>query len=198
MTGGSMLKMKGTALGMLLIVAPALAAQGKSPADTGRAAMMQRMEAHVKKELGLTDDQAAKLRATHERFEPQRRKLMERQRAIHEALRGQLQPGVAANADSVSKLLDARQQTRAALVQLGRDGDRELAGYLTPVQRARAEMMHEHMMMRQRMRMHGPGGMWGKRGMGEQGGDPHGGHMRPGGGGGGGGDDEGEGEDGDE
>ena len=198
MTGGSMLKMKGTALGMLLIVAPALAAQGKSPADTGRAAMMQRMEAHVKKELGLTDDQAAKLRATHERFEPQRRKLMERQRAIHEALRGQLQPGVAANADSVSKLLDARQQTRAALVQLGRDGDRELAGYLTPVQRARAEMMHEHMMMRQRTMRHGPGGMRGMRGMGGQGGDPHGGHMRPGGGGGGGGDDEGEGEDGDE
>lgn len=200
MTGGTMQKkMKGMALGMLLVAAPALAAQHKSPADTGHAAMMQRMETRVKQELGLTDDQAAKLHATHERFFPQHRDVMQRQRALHEALRGQLQPGVAANSDSVRKLLDARQQNLAALMQLGRDLDRDLAAYLTPVQRARVEMMHEHMMMR--MRMHGPGGrgmrgMRGMPGMGGQGGDPHGGHMRPEGAGGG--EDEGEGEDGDE
>ena len=137
------------------------------------------MEAHIKQDLGLTDDQAAKLHATHERFEPQRRKIMERGRAIHEALRGQLQPGVAANADSVTKLLDARQQNRAALMQLGREADKELAGYLTPVQRARLEMKRER--IRARGRMHGPG-MHG-HGWGHPGEDmrPDGGMMHPGG-----------------
>jgi Spy/CpxP family protein refolding chaperone len=195
MIGGTMQKMNGVIVMLLLVVASTLAAQGKSPTDTGRAARLQRMEDHVRKELGLTDDQAAKLHATRERFEPQRHRIMERQRAIHEGLRSQLQPGVAANADSVSKLLDARQQNRAALVQLGRDSDRELAGYLTPVQRARLEMMREHMMMHGRM--HGPGGMRGMRemrGMGGQGGEQHDGHMRPGGEGWGGG----EGDDGDQ
>src|SRR5882672_8219763 len=135
MTGGTM-RMNGPIFALMLAVTSTLAAQHNMPADTGHAGMMKRMEDHVRKELGLTDDQAAKLHATHERFEPQRHKIMERQRAIHEALRGQLQPGVAANADSVTKLLDARQQNRAAMIQLGRDADRELAGYLNPVQRA--------------------------------------------------------------
>jgi Spy/CpxP family protein refolding chaperone len=178
MTGGTMKQMSGMAWALLLVAAPALGAQGKSPADTGRAAMMQRMETHMKKELGLTDDQAAKFHATHERFFPQHRDVMERGRAIREGLRTQLQPGVAANADSVRKLLDARQQNRAAMTQLERDMDRELAGYLTPVQRARLEMMHEHMMMH--------------RGRGRE---PHGGNMRPGGEGQGDHDGEGEGDD---
>jgi Spy/CpxP family protein refolding chaperone len=149
---------------LLLIAAPALAAQGKNPADTGRGAEMQhrreqfrkRHEARVKKDLGLTDDQAAKLHATEQRFFQQRHDLMERGRAIREGLHGQLQPGVAANADSVRKLLDARQQTRATLAQVDRDQDKEMAAYLTPVQRARYELMHERMMIRGRM--HGPGG----------------------------------------
>ena len=149
---------------LLLVAAPALAAQGKSPADTGRSADMQRRreefrkqhEARVKQELGLTDDQAAKLHATEQRFFQQRHDLMERGRAIREGLHGQLQPGVAANADSVRKLLDARQLARASLAQMDRDQDKEMAVYLTPVQRARYEMMHERMMMR--ARMGGPGG----------------------------------------
>lgn len=174
-------RMNGVVLTLMLGVASVLGAQGhdhdRSPADTGRAARMQRMAAHINKELGLTDDQAAKLKGTFERFEPQRRRIMERQRSIREALRGQLQPGVAANGDSVSRLLDAKQQNRAALVQLGRDADRDLAGFLSPVQRARLEMMRERMMAG-RGRMHGgPGrGMHGMHGMDGQGWDHRGGH----------------------
>ena len=133
-------------------------------------------------EPGLTDDQATKLHATHEKFFPQRRAAMDKGRAIHEALRGQLQPGVAANADSVRKLLDTWQQSRASMLQLDRDLDKELATYLTPVQRARMLMMREHM-MGDRMRGHGegmgdmdgPGGMHGHGHMG----DPNKGDMHP-------------------
>lgn len=163
-------KMNGIACALLLAVAPALAAQGRTPdrdrdrnpSDTGRAGRMQRWQGHMRAQLGLTDDQAAKLRATRERFMPQRRDVMQRERAIHEALRGQLQPGVAANSDSVRKLLDAHMQVRVAQAQLDRDQDRELSAFLTPVQRARIEMMYEHMMMRRMVGGHGMrGGMHG-------------------------------------
>lgn len=158
--------MNGVAWALLLVAAPALAAQHRSPGDTARRAeMRQRLEARVKKDLGLTDDQAAKLRATKDRFQTQRRDVMQRQRAIHEALRGQLQPGVAANADSVRKLLDAGLQGRSALLQLDRDQDKELATYLTPVQRARIEMRVLH--SRHRGMRGGPGRRGGHEGMGE-------------------------------
>lgn len=156
-------KMNGMALALLLAAAPALAAQGRdpgerrNPADTGRAARMQRWQGHMRMQLGLTDDQAAKLRAIREKYMPLRRDIMQRERAIHEGLRGQLQPGVAANSDSVRKLLDGHMQVRGALAQIDRDQDRELATFLTPVQRARIEMMYEHMMMRRMAGGHGRG-----------------------------------------
>lgn len=156
-------KMTGMACALFLAAAPALVAQGKNPADTGRAARMQRWQSHMRMQLGLTDDQAAKLRATREKFMPQRRDIMQRERAIHQGLRGQLQPGVAANPDSVRRLLDAHMQVRVALAQLDQNQDRELATFLTPVQRARIEMMYEHMMMR-RMAGHGRGMRGGMRG----------------------------------
>jgi Spy/CpxP family protein refolding chaperone len=172
--------MNGMAWVLLFVAAPALAAQGRSPADTGRAARMQRWEAHTRKQLGLTDDQAAKLRATRERFMPQRRDIMQRERAIHEGLRGQLQPGVAANPDSVRKLLDAHMQVRVALTQLDRDQDRDLAAFLTPVQRARIEMMDEHMLMRRMAGGHGRGMRGGTHpGMRGQGGGQHDESMQP-------------------
>jgi len=167
-----MQKIKAVAVMLLLVGAPALNAQGKSRADTGWAARMERMEARAKKELGMTADQGAKFHASHERFHPQLRDAMQKGRAIHEALRGQLQPGVAANADSLRKLLDAWQQNRASLLQLDRDFDKDVALYLTPVQRARLVMMHGHMMMGDRRRGRGQG-MGGMDGMGGHMGDWH-------------------------
>jgi len=121
----------------LLCAASALAAQ--NPAATGEG-QQHRVE-RLRVALGLTAEQAAKLQATQERFVPQRRDVMRRQGAILSALRGQLQPGVAANGDSVRKLLDASDQSRGALLQLQRDEEKEIAGYLSPVQRARYQLM---------------------------------------------------------
>jgi len=126
----------------LLLLAPSLLA-AQNPPDSGGGRGRQRREAWVREALGLTNDQATKLEATRARFAPQRRAIMERQRAIRRGLRGQLRPGIAANADSVRKLLDARDQNRGALAQLQRDEEKEIAGYLSPVQRARLDLMRE-------------------------------------------------------
>jgi len=123
---------------LLCAVAPVLAAQ--NPPDTSQEAqtqhlrqqIRQRWQQVVRTQLDLTPDQATKLQATEDRFAAQRRGIVQRQRGVQEALRGQLQPGVAANADSVRRLMDARELNRATLAQIDRDEDREIAGYLSP------------------------------------------------------------------
>jgi hypothetical protein len=59
-----------------------------------------------------------------------------------------MQPGIAANSDSVRKLMDGIQAGRAEMVRIEQDQDREMSGYLTPVQRARYQQMRERLMQR--------------------------------------------------
>jgi Spy/CpxP family protein refolding chaperone len=141
---------------MLLLVttAPALAAQDRP--DTSDAAeaqelrqrIRQRWHERVSQDLNLSSDQVAKLQDTEGRFTLRRREIAERQRAINEALREQLQPGVAANSDSVRKLMGARDRNRRALAELDQDENKEIAAFLSPVQHARYQMMREQMQRR--------------------------------------------------
>jgi len=50
--------------------------------------------------------------------------------------------------DSVRKLMDGIQAGRAEMVKIEQDQDREMSGYLTPVQRARYQQMRERFMQR--------------------------------------------------
>src|SRR5438309_5107546 len=128
---------------LLALVLPALQAQtptdtsGDAEAEQLRQQIRERWNARVRQDLNLSDDQAAKLQGTEQKFTQQRVDLAQRQRAINEGLRGQLRPGVAANSDSVRKLMDARDRNRAALAEIDRNENREVSGYLTPVQHAR-------------------------------------------------------------
>src|SRR2546427_3724228 len=141
----------------VMLLAPALPAlQAQTPTDTSgeaeaqqvRQQIRERWNARVRQDLNLSDDQAAKLQGTEQKFTQQRVDLAQRQRAINDALRGQLQPGVAANSDSVRKLMDARDRNRAALAEIDRNENREVSGYLTPVQQARYQMMREQLRRR--------------------------------------------------
>jgi hypothetical protein len=73
---------------------------------------------------------------------------MQQQVERRRALEDQMQPGVAANSDSVRKLMDGIQTGRAEMLRIEQDQDREMAGYLTPVQRARYQQMRERFMQR--------------------------------------------------
>ena len=59
-----------------------------------------------------------------------------------------MRPGIPANADSVNKLMDGMRAGRAEMVRIDQDEDREMAGYLTPVQRAQFLRMRERLMQR--------------------------------------------------
>jgi hypothetical protein len=138
--------MKRFLLVLTVLFAPQSMAQVPQPVDTAEAGRLrrdieERFAQHVQQQLRLTPDQTAKLRASQERFGTRRRALMRQQMERRRALQDQMQPGVAANADSVRKLMDGFQAGRAEILKIDQDEDREMSGYLTPVQRARYQEM---------------------------------------------------------
>ncbi|HLZ44276.1 MAG TPA: hypothetical protein VKQ05_01190 [Gemmatimonadales bacterium] len=143
--------MKLFAVALAIMIAPAMAAQ--QPADTAeagrlRAQIEQRFSDQVQENLRLNPDQASKLKATQEKFGAQRRTIMQQQMDRRRALDDQMQPGMPANSDSVNKLMAGMRDGRAQMVKIDQDEDREMSGYLTPVQRARYQQMRERLMQR--------------------------------------------------
>jgi len=144
-------------LGLAVVLAPPLAAQqpgsGRPPSDSAQAEQLrtqieQRFSARVQQELQLTNDQTAKLKDTQERFGPRRRALMQQQMQRRRALENQMQPGVAANQDSVRKLMEGLDAGRMEMMRIQQDEGKELGNYLTPVQQWRYNQMRERFMQR--------------------------------------------------
>src|SRR5204862_883041 len=95
-----------------------------------------------------------------------------------QALDRQMQPGVAANPDSVQLHLQGIQRNQERLLRLQQDEDREMAGYLTPVQRAQYQMLRDRLANRlSELRRQREGGGMGGPGM--MGRPRAGGGMRP-------------------
>ena len=154
-------------LAAVVSLGPLAAQEPAEPQDTAEAAQLrqqieQRFHQIVRQRLALSDDQDAKLRATQERFGAQRRDLMREQADHRQALDRQMQPGVAANSDSVQVHMQGIQRNQERLLRLQQDEDREMAGYLTPVQRAQYQMLRDRLATRlselRRQRQGGGGG----------------------------------------
>jgi hypothetical protein len=143
----------GLALVAAIGASPALAQNPYTEDDPARVQeLRQRIEdrfaARVKEELGLTNEQLAKLRATSQTYGGRRRELEARERTLRSALAAQMRPGVAANQDSVSKLTDGLVNLRSSYAQTLRDENGEMSKYLTPVQRSQLLAMRERFMRR--------------------------------------------------
>lgn len=133
----------------LLVMLPLYPAGAQRPdsssqrADSLRQRIEERFALRVQERLGLTDDQVAKLRVTSREFNTRRRDLASRERLVRQQITAQLQPGIAANQDSVAKLTDALIQLTVAEAQIARDELKEQSKYLNAVQRARLYSMRE-------------------------------------------------------
>ena len=141
--------MRSVYLWSLLLLTP-FGMAGAQQADTSsvrrdslRHRIEERFAARAQQDLGLTNEQTTKLRATSQQFGTRRADLRTRGRQVREALTAQLQPGVAANQDSVAKLTNAMIELKTAEAQISRDEIKEQAKYLNPVQRARLYVMRE-------------------------------------------------------
>lgn len=164
-------------------------APGAPPRDSAgqeRARVERQLNARIgsflRRALALTDEQYNRLSATNARYETERRRLVAGERATRLELRAQLQRGDAADQGRVASLIDALiAQQRSRLDLLERE-QRELATFLTPVQRAKFAAVQERIRRRveqlrsERLRGKGrPGGSVRRRGgLREPAGDPRG------------------------
>ncbi len=113
-------------------------APGASPR---RAELEQRLRERtgeiVKRRLGLTDNQMAKLQESNKSFEKQRMDLMMRERTTRQMLRAQVMMGDSANQTKVNQLLDQSFQLQRQRLDLIQNQQKDLGRFLTPVQRAK-------------------------------------------------------------
>ncbi|MGA2383452.1 MAG: hypothetical protein ABSG61_08455 [Gemmatimonadales bacterium] len=108
----------------------------------------QRFGQRVQMELGLTDQQMDRVRAAERNSRDRHQALADREQDLRRAVGEQLKPGVAANTDSLSRLLDAIAANHVSRAQEEQQEMRDLAQFLTPVQRARLLMMRQQFMQR--------------------------------------------------
>jgi Spy/CpxP family protein refolding chaperone len=94
----------------------------------------------VQQELQLNDQQMDRVRTATRAHMDRRRDLMRRRMDLERAIGQQMQPGVAANNDSLGRMLDAMGRLRVEDAQSDEQLNRDLS-FLTPVQRARFFMM---------------------------------------------------------
>lgn len=99
-------------------------------------------------ELGLTEEQSAKMSRVVLAAGERRRDLEDEQRRLQVALDGQFRPGVAANADSVNRMIDRLGQNRVSYAESFRDEMKELQPILTPVQRGQFLKMRDRLLQR--------------------------------------------------
>jgi Spy/CpxP family protein refolding chaperone len=130
-------------LAALALVPLGLNAQGADSAEVFKERLRQRWHAHIVEQLQLTSDQSGKLQATEDRYDGMRQPIQRRQVEIAGELNQQLQPGVAADNDLVTRLMAERQDNRTKLQDIDRQQDQEMAGYLNPVQRVRYQRQRE-------------------------------------------------------
>jgi len=130
----------------------------------------------ARRQLGLNDAQADKLRQTNEKFADRRRTLMEQERDIRMSLRDEMISGDSTRQKQVGDLMDRMVKSQRQRIELMESEQKELATFLTPMQRARYFGLEEQLRRRvEQMRAQaGEGGRMGP------GGGPGGrGRMRP-------------------
>jgi len=123
---------------LALVVPAAPAAAQQQPR---RAALEQRFRERVaqlvQERLGLDAAQVARLRASNQKFETQRRDLLREERDARRGLRRQLAGGGrSADQQQVARLLDQMLSIHRRRLAIAEAEQRELATFLTPVQRA--------------------------------------------------------------
>lgn len=149
-------------LALTVLTATTAAAQEAPGPERLRQQIMQRLLEAYRTQAALAPQQEGRFREVFEQSLRQRQELARRERELWRALEMQMRPGVAANPDSVTKLMDGIIVARAAHLDQVRAEQREYAAFLSPVQRAQLFIMWERFqrqveeVQRRRMDQRGP------------------------------------------
>jgi hypothetical protein len=134
--------------------APRGQGQGRPPGDRPSREQLERQirenfTRRVQAELKLTAEDMTKLAAVNLRFDAERRRLVQEERQTRIAMRNELDaPEGTANQARVGELLDQMLRITRSRLNLVEQEQRELAAFMTPVQRARYQGMVESLQRR--------------------------------------------------
>jgi hypothetical protein len=135
-----------------LFGAATLQGQDTDADPPGRAGLLRQIEdrftARVQEELGLTDQQAARMREVVGGYFVNRRGFETEERRLRTALAAELRPGVAANKPNVARLTDQLLDLKVRYAQSYKDEVRELSAFLDPVQVAQFLILRERLLDR--------------------------------------------------
>lgn len=124
--------------------------RGGPPAS--RPQMEQRLRAGLwriaKQRLAFNDEQMGRLTATNQRFDARRREINQRERAERQALRREVLAGDSANQNRIAAALDELHQLQRQRLDVNIDEQKELATFMTPLQRAKYAALQEQVRRR--------------------------------------------------
>jgi len=127
-----------------------------------RQQVQERWGRMIQQELELNDQQMERVRTATRAHQDRRLDQARRRMDLERAIQGEMQPGVAANQDSLDRMLGAMARLRVQDAQSDEQLNRDLS-FLTPVQRARFFMLTRRFEARMReireRRMDGQPGM---------------------------------------
>jgi protein CpxP len=127
--------------------------------------VQERMAQVTKERLGATDAQMTKLQETNKKFDEKRRLIVDQERDIRMSLRDEMLRPDSARQGQVAALLDRVIKTQRQRVDIQEQEQKELAGFLTPLQRAKYFALEQQIRQRvnqMRQAQQGRGGRMGR------------------------------------
>ena len=107
--------------------------------------LRERLWTVAKERIGLSDEQMTRLETATLKSDMKRRALTAEDRAERQILRTELESGDAANQGRVAAALDRLLQLHRARLDILSDEQRDLAEFMTPVQRARYAALQDEL-----------------------------------------------------
>jgi hypothetical protein len=108
----------------------------------------QALARQVRRQLGLNEAQMSQLRTVDQKFERQRRALAQQQRQTRLALRAAMDDSATAGQSTVAQQLDTLIQLERRRIDVLEAEQKELATFLTPLQRAKYQVLQERVRRR--------------------------------------------------
>ena len=106
-------------------------------------ALQRRLIEVVQRTLGATDDQMRQLGEVNRKYQIERRDLNQKDRDARQAIRAEVLRDSAADQDRVSRMLEALVDVQRQRLDVFAREQRDLARFLTPVQRAKYASLQE-------------------------------------------------------
>ena len=164
-----MMKQRILAMAVLALMPAAAFAQGggrgQNPnREATEQRVRERMATVIQTRLGLTDEQMKKLGETNRRFDERRRLLHDQERDIRMGMRDEMLLGEKASQQKVGELLDRLLKVQRQRLDVVEQEQKELAGFLTPIQRVRFHALQDQMRKFRDEMQRGGGDRAGRRG----------------------------------